>query len=1294
MQAQDLPQRVSISHEEALKHNFVPSDFVHLHNHTTYSVLDGLTKLDDLIAKVKEFGMTASAVTDHGTLGGILTYYKKAKAAGIKPLLGIETYVAARRMQDRDPAKDKQRFHLTVIAMNDTGWKNLMRLSSKANLEGYYYKPRVDHELLKELNEGLIVLSGCASGEIGVALKTGDYDKAVEIAKWYKSVFGDRYYLELQDHGHPKSHTHWKVQETINSGLLKMSKELDIPLVVTCDGHYLTHEYQQAHEILLCVGTGSLLNDKNRMSLSDFELHLTDPRDIIDHWHEDCPEAILNTKLVAERCNVDIELGRILIPKFPDIPEGDSEHSFFHKLVYWGLLERYNGVDRAKAETYTVEEIKPMLSDEVRDRAAMELGVIGSMGYEGYFLIVQEFINWGKSQGYVFGPGRGSAAGAVVSYAMHITDLDPLKYNLLFERFLNPDRISMPDIDTDMQDTCRDDIIQHCADKYGHDHVCNIVTFGTMASRAAVRDVARVLDVPYAESDRLAKLVPSGPQSAHVKSLKEALTADPDMRKEYETNPTAKKVYDYAIQLEGTIRSHGVHACGTVIAPEPLIDIIPLEVAQKGVITTQFPAPEVEEMGLLKMDFLGLSNLTIIDNCRRIIRKVYGDEVDLNNLALDDKETYELLQRGDTTGVFQLESAGMKRYLKELHPTRFEDIIAMVALYRPGPMQFIDTFIKRAHGEEKITYPHPSMAPQLEETYGVLVYQEQFMLISKACCGFTGGEADTLRKAVSKKKIKLLEKMKPKFINGAVEHVGASREVMEKFWVQLEDFASYCFNKSHAACYGLVAYWTAYLKAHYPDAYMAALMSSDAGDTDRLTIEITECNKLGLKVINPDINESFREFAVVKGTNNIRFGLSAIKSVGSTAIDDILEQRKQDGPFKSIEDFARRVNSRTCNRKVYESLIKAGAFDRFCLDEEHAQPNGFRGTRSDLLFNLDTIIAFSQKVQKEAASGQGNLFDMLGGGEEVKGTTSHLDMAAAPTTATNKEQLTWERELLGLYLSSHPLDNYDTFLREQTNACKTITPDNDGALVAIGGLISKQRSLVTKSGSKMAFMTIEDKSGPMEVVIFPSTYEKMPQNIDPSDVVLIKGRVSGKDREGNRTPDASVLAESVQIISDDVLKAYQPTGIPITEVDMSTVGKKRRSSGKGKGGWKGGSNGGNYGGGSTSSVYRSAGSSASGGYVSPKAMVPSGPPIDMSQYNIVDAAKPRVMYIHIKNPTDGSRLVAMKEKVSEYAGSDQVVLVLGEGRKNAVRMPVRTKICKELEDAIGGIYGADCVAVK
>ena len=892
-----------------------PSDFVHLHNHTFHSVLDGLTKINDLVDKVKELGMEAAAVTDHGTMSGILDYYKTAKKAGIKPIIGIETYVATRSRFDRDPGKDKQRFHLTVLAMNNTGFHNLMKLSTRANLEGMYYKPRIDHELLEELNEGLIVLSGCASGEIGVALKEDDYDRARDIAKWYKSILGDRYYLELQDHGHSKSNTHWDVQEKINEGLIKLSKELDIEMVVTCDGHYLTHEYQDAHEILLCVGTGSYLSDEKRMSLKDFELHLTDPRDIIDHWGEEFPEVIRNTKKIADRCDVEIELGRILIPKYP-LPDGENEHSYLLRLTYQGLLQRYNGASKEEAEKLDPDEIIPKLSEEVRERAKMELGVMGNMGYEGYFLIVQDFINWGKSQGIVFGPGRGSAAGSIIAYALNITDLDPLKYGLLFERFLNPDRISMPDIDVDIQDTRRDEVIEYCAKKYGEDHVSNIATFGKMFGRMAVRDVARVLEVPYAESDRLAKLVPPPNQGRHI-PLSVSIKEDADLRNEYENNPTAKEVLDYAIQLEGTIRSHGVHACGVVIAPDTLVNYIPLEMAQKGVVATQFPMGEVEELGLLKMDFLGLSNLTIINNAMRIIRKAYKKEINLSELPLDDKKTYELFQRGDTTGVFQLESAGMKRYLRGLKPTTFEDIIAVVDVYRPGPMQFIDSFIRRKHGEEEITYLHPGMKNSLKNTYGILVYQEQFMQISKEWCGFTGGQADTLRKAVGKKKIDLMKKVKPEFVEGAIKVGGATKEIAETFWTQLEEFANYCFNKSHAACYGLIAYWTAYLKAHYPDAFMAALMTSDHDDTDRLAIEITECKHMGISVLSPDVNESFVEFAVVPNENKIRFGMSAVKGVGVGAVEEVLRAR-EDGPFTSVEDFARRVSTSKFNRKAWE----------------------------------------------------------------------------------------------------------------------------------------------------------------------------------------------------------------------------------------------------------------------------------------------------------------------------------------------------------------------------------------
>ena len=1231
-----------------------PSDFVHLHNHTFHSVLDGLTKIHDLVDKVKELGMEAAAVTDHGTMSGILDYYKTAKKAGIKPIIGIETYVATRSRFDRDPGKDKQRFHLTVLAMNNTGFHNLMKLSTRANLEGMYYKPRIDHDLLEELNEGLIVLSGCASGEIGVALKEDDYDRAREIAKWYKSIFGDRYYLELQDHGHPKSNTHWDVQAKINEGLIKLSKELDIEMVVTCDGHYLTHEYQDAHEILLCVGTGSYLSDEKRMSLKDFELHLTDPRDIIDHWGGEFPEVIRNTKKIADRCDVEIELGRILIPKYP-LPDGENEHSYLLRLTYQGLLQRYNGASKEEAEKLDPDEIIPKLSDEVRERAKMELGVMGNMGYEGYFLIVQDFINWGKSQGIVFGPGRGSAAGSIIAYALNITDLDPLKYGLLFERFLNPDRISMPDIDVDIQDTRRDEVIEYCAKKYGEDHVSNIATFGKMFGRMAVRDVARVLEVPYAESDRLAKLVPPPSQGRHI-PLSVSIKEDADLRNEYENNPTAKEVLDYAIQLEGTIRSHGVHACGVVIAPDTLVNYIPLEMAQKGVVATQFPMGEVEELGLLKMDFLGLSNLTIINNAMRIIRKAYKKEINLSELPLDDKKTYELFQRGDTTGVFQLESAGMKRYLRGLKPTTFEDIIAMVALYRPGPMQFIDSFIRRKHGEEEITYLHPGMKNSLKNTYGILVYQEQFMQISKEWCGFTGGQADTLRKAVGKKKIDLMKKVKPEFVEGAVKIGGATKEIAETFWTQLEEFANYCFNKSHAACYGLIAYWTAYLKAHYPDAFMAALMTSDHDDTDRLAIEITECKHMGISVLSPDVNESFVEFAVVPNENKIRFGMSAVKGVGVGAVEEVLRAR-EDGPFTSVEDFARRVSTSKFNRKAWESLIKSGAFDDM-------------GDRSDLLFNLDSITSFASKLQKEAASGQTNLFGMLGG-DDAASVQSTLHLQKAPVKHDDKERLMWERELLGLYISAHPLDRYETYLSEQTQPLTQLVPEYDSRMMTVGGIISTVRTIVTKSGSKMAFVGIEDKFGEGEIIVFPNLYEKVGAKLVQDAVIRVSGKNSARDRDGNLGNESKLIADDIIVITDNDINGYESTGRKMDAPKISSAVKKERRE-----------------------AYRNQKNGAS-----PKSAVKNDaakpqPKTHSAPVNVAPEIPASKLFVYIKDPNDHSRLVKMKSVCGENAGTTDVVLVLGEKEKSAMRLPFKVDANDNLLSQLKNTLGEECVVLK
>lgn len=1190
------------------------SDYVHLHNHTHHSLLDGLTKVDELVLRVKELGMHACAITDHGTLSGAIEFYKLAKKEGIKPIIGIEAYIAARSRFDRDPSKDKARYHLTLLATNHTGYQNLMALSTKANLEGMYYKPRMDHELLEQHNEGIIVLSGCASGEIGENLRVDNYDEAKRIASWYKGVFGDRYYLELQDSGHPDHPHSWDVQVRINKHLQMLSAELSIPCVLTSDGHYLNHDDSEAHEILLCVGTGAYLSDQNRMSLKDFELHVTDPADIISRWSKTNPAAVSNTRAIADRCDFEIELGKILIPRFPT-PNGESEKEYLDMLVYQGLAVRYLGQKPDEVISLTNSEIRSQLSDAQRERLDMEFEVLDRMGYNGYFLIVQDFINWGKNQGIIFGPGRGSAAGSIIAYSLNITDLDPLKYDLLFERFLNPDRISMPDIDIDIQDTRRDEVIQYCAEKYGHDRVANIVTFGRMAARAAVRDVARVLQVPYAESDRLAKLIPPPVQGRHI-PLKKSVVDDSDLRHEYETNPTAKEVFDYAIRLEGTIRSHGVHAAGVVIAPDDIVKYAPLEMAQKGVVSTQYPMGPVEELGLLKMDFLGLSNLTIINNALRIIKKVYKDKIVLSEIPLDDVKTYELFQRGDTTGVFQLESAGMKRYLRELQPTVFDDIIAMVALYRPGPMQFIDSFIKRKHGQEDITYLHPKMEAALSSTYGILVYQEQFMQISKDLAGFTGGQADTLRKAVGKKIIEMMRKVKPEFIDGAVKHSNADRKDMEKFWAQLEEFANYCFNKSHAACYGLIAYWTAYLKAHYPDAFMAALMTSDADDIERLAIEINECKHMGIEVVAPDINQSFVEFAVVPGENKIRFGMAAVKGVGVGAVEEILRAR-EDGTFKSVEDFAKRVSTSKFNKKAWESLIKSGGFD-------------ILGDRSDLLFNLETIQTFASKLQKEAASGQTDLFGSLLG-DQAAAMQPMITLQTAPIKYTEKEQLMWERELLGLYISAHPLDNYDKYFEEQTVPLSQLAPENDGQRVTIGGVITTVRSIITKSGSKMAFVGIEDKTGESELIIFPDLYSQVGAKLVQDTVLRSSGKINARDRDGNMTSDVKLIADEIMIVSDKELAEYESTGraMKAPKAKLGADGKVR---------------------------------------VSKKQ---AAAPVVTANKPVQAEIKTQTVYVHVKDPNDHETLQSLKSLCAKHPGVTDIVLVLGDEKKSAIKLPFR-----------------------
>jgi DNA polymerase-3 subunit alpha len=1096
------------------------SDFVHLHNHTQYSLLDGLTKVPALIDRVKQLGMEAVAITDHGTMSGAVEFYRAGLAGGLKPIIGLEAYVASRTYADKDPAHDRQYYHLTILAMNNAGYQNLMKLSSIANLEGFYYRPRIDRSLLEKYNEGLIVLSGCIGGELSDALRQEQYELAKKTARWYQHVFGDRYYIELQDHGHPQHPTAWDEQTKVNHQLLKLAAELKLPAVVTCDAHYLLQEDQEAHEILLCVQTGSFLSDEQRFSLKAFELHVADPKEIIKRWGKDHPELIKNTAKIAARCEVSLELGKILIPKFPT-PRGQTEKTYLEAQVWQGLAWRYGGKSRDKAVHLSAAAAQKTLAQEVVERAKFELDIVSKMGFNGYFLIVSDFINWGKDHGIVFGPGRGSAASSILAYALRITEIDPLKYDLLFERFLNPDRISMPDMDIDIQDSRRDEVINYCIEKYGSDRVANIVTFGRMAARNSVRDVARVLQVPYAEADRLAKMIPPPIQGRHT-PLQKSLREIPDLKAENQTNEQSRRVFDLATKLEGTIRSHGVHAAGVVIAPDEIVQFAPLEVAQKGAIATQYSMGPVEDLGLLKMDFLGLSNLTTIKNTLRIIKRVEGNDIDINKIPLDDKPTFELLQRADTTGIFQLESAGMRRYLKQLKPTVFEDIIAMVALYRPGPMQWIDDFIARKHGLRKIEYLHPIMKNALENTYGIIVYQEQVMQISKEMCGFSGGQADTLRKGIGKKIPEVLAKLKNEFIEGGIKTVGADRRMMEKFWQQLEEFAAYCFNKVHSACYGLIAYQTAYLKANYPTAYMAALLTSDFDNTDRLAIEITECGKMGIVVLPPDINQSFHEFAVMPGKNEIRFGLDAIKNVGHGAVDEILRAREAaGGQFESIGEYCQLVNCRIVNRKALESLIKSGAFDQF-------------GERDLLVNNIDGILAAAQRIQKNINDGQVDLFG--DGAKEAAAPQVNLE-PGEPISLP--QQLNWERELLGVYLSSHPLEDYKDILEARAVAIASLSRNLDGRILKVGGSINQVREITTKNGSKMAFVKIADLSGETELIVFPKTYAQNPDTWQPDKVIIAKGKV-----DFSRNDELKILVEEVVLINQEQVASFDKAKEP------------------------------------------------------------------------------------------------------------------------------------------------------
>ncbi|MFZ5943215.1 MAG: DNA polymerase III subunit alpha [Bacillota bacterium] len=1041
------------------------NQFVHLHVHTAYSLLDGACRLDRLIEQAKKENMPALAVTDHGVMYGVVDFYKACKKVGIKPIIGCEVYVAPHTRFDRRPNIDDSPYHLVLLAKNTTGYKNLIKLVSMAWLEGFYYKPRVDKEILAQHSEGLIALSACLAGEIPSLLMENKYEAAKDTALWYSKIFGeDNFYLELQNHG-------IKDQLGVNSKLAKISRETGIPLVASNDVHYVQAEDAKVQDVLLCIQTGKVLEDESRMKFETQEFYLKS-------WSEmnlvlgEYQEALNNSVIIAQQCNVDFTFGENHMPLF-EIPEGFTLETYLDNLCLIGLQQRYG-------------EPAP----EAYERLKFELQIINQMGYAGYFLIVWDFIRFARQQGIYVGPGRGSAAGSLVSYTLGITDIDPLKYDLLFERFLNPERVSMPDIDIDFCYERRSEVIDYVIGKYGKERVSQIITFGTMAARAAIRDVGRVMNIPLGLVDKVAKLIPN---ELGI-TIQKALEVSPELKEMMAESPQISELVNTAIALEGMPRHAGTHAAGVVISQEPLDFYLPLQKTSDGGITTQFAKENVEEIGLLKMDLLGLRTLTVINNAVDLVENNHNIKLDFSKIDLDEPLTYELLGKGESIGVFQLESSGLRAILKDLKPGHFEDIIALVALYRPGPLGsgMVEDFIARKHGRRTIEYLHPKLEPILKPTYGVILYQEQVMRIASELAGFTLGQADLLRRAMGKKKPEIIASLKEGFINGARQHQ-VDPKTAAKIFELIEYFAGYGFNKSHSAAYAMLSFQTAYLKAHYPVEFMAALLTSVMESTDRVPFYIAECQRMGIRVLPPDINESRENFIVVGG--NIRFGLVAVKNVGKGAIQAILNARDKEGPFKSLQDFCKRIDLSQVNRRVMESLIKCGAF------------GSVPGNRVQLLQVLDICIEQGQQLQKSVNSMQVSLFDV---GEEAGFTLDFDEIKLPPVEDFNKRDiLAMEKEILGLYVSGHPIYEYvDELKRKKVKQIADLSQEEDGSRITIGGIITSIRRSVTKKGETMAYCQLEDLTGGMEVLVFPKTLQKYHQSVEVDKVVTMTGRLN------------------------------------------------------------------------------------------------------------------------------------------------------------------------------------------
>lgn len=1058
------------------------ANFVHLHVHSEYSLLDGACRIKDLLHRAKEFNMPALALTDHGNMYATIAFYTLAKEMGIKPIIGCEMYLATRTRFDKETKEDRSPHHLTVLAKNKEGYRNLTKLATLASLEGFYSRPRIDKEILEKYHKGLVVLSGCLQGEISRTILKKDFKKAKKTAEWYKEVFGDDFYLEIQDLGIAE-------QKEVNPKLIELAKELRIKLVATNDVHYVNKEDAYSQDVLLCIQTGTFVDEKNRLKLEPEEFYLKSPKEMHQLFsHQE--DALKNSLEIAEKCNLEIEIGKPYLPHF-EVPKGFTPESYLEDLVWQGLSKKM-GIQKGEKHLYPPEII---------DRVKYELYTIEKMDYAPYFLIVQDFINFAKEKGVIVGPGRGSAAGSIVSYALGITSVDPLKYGLIFERFLNLERISMPDIDIDFCFERRGEVIDYVYNKYGRDHVAQIVTFGTMAARGVVRDVGRVQRVPLAEVDRIAKMIPF---SADI-TIEQALESNKELKEIYEKDARIKNLLDTGKKLQGLARHASVHAAGVVISQDPLTNHVPLQKIDENVIVTQFPMGDLEKIGLLKMDFLGLRNLTMIDQAIKLIEKNYNKKIDINSIPFNDTKTYNMLQKGETIGVFQLESRGMKNLIKELKPDNFEEIIALLALYRPGPLEsgMVDDFVKRKHRKIEVKYELPELKPILEETYGTILYQEQVMEIASKVAGYTMGQADILRRAMGKKKVKEMHEQKERFVNGAVKN-GISKHKAQTLFNLCSKFAGYGFNKSHSTSYAVVSYQTAYLKANYPKEFMAALLTSVKGNSDKISTYVSECKRLNINILPPDINKSFHNFTVEE--NSIRFGLTAIKNVGIQAIDSILEARKEK-PFISLTDFFMKVSGRSVNKKVIESLIKAGAL------------GSFGQGRAYLLTKLEKLLAKGNHKQKKSPFGQGFLFS-----EEVSEPAESEEADEEVTEFSRDQLLRMEKNMLGLYISNHPLEHLQESLEAQVglNLCD-IQDKREGEEVKVGGIIYNARKLVTRKGDMMLTSELEDLTGSIPLVIFPKTYNRFSHLLIDDAIVL----VSGKLNRDARNDEYKIIVENV-----------------------------------------------------------------------------------------------------------------------------------------------------------------------